>query len=149
MVDPTKLKPRRFKSLLIASDSAVRAGTCLNDFGELIRGLPSDELPDVAVEAAELLLHAEKRLRIFDGGSDLQPVANDSRIRQELFGSCGVVLRDAFGIEAVEGETVIVALVQNRGPAQACLRAFENQEFEERAVVVHRHAPLFIVIANR
>jgi len=27
MVEPTKAKPRRFRSLLIASDSAVRAGT--------------------------------------------------------------------------------------------------------------------------
>jgi hypothetical protein len=33
-------------------------------------------------------------------------------------------------------------------PAQASLRAFQNQEFEELAVVVDRHAPFFVVIGG-
>src|SRR5437879_6424336 len=38
------------------------------------------ELPDVAVEAAELLLHREEGPRVRDRGLDLEPVAHDPRI---------------------------------------------------------------------
>ena len=84
MVDPTKLNPRFLRSLLIASDSGVLAGTCFIDFGRFTRGFPSNELPDITVEAAELLLHAEKRFRILHGRRDLQLVADDARIAQQL-----------------------------------------------------------------
>src|SRR5436305_11870375 len=40
MVEPTKLKPRFFKSLLMASDSGVLAGTPCPAFQEFIFGLP-------------------------------------------------------------------------------------------------------------
>src|SRR5512135_673072 len=41
-------------------------------------GLASDELPDVAVEAAEFLLHREEGEGIADRRFDLEPVADDS-----------------------------------------------------------------------
>ena len=40
MVEPTKVKPRFLRSLLSASDSAVRAGTSLIARGRLIFGAP-------------------------------------------------------------------------------------------------------------
>ena len=52
------------------------------------------------------------------------------------------------GIEPVEGGAVVLALLQDRVPAQAGLRAFEHKKFEQNAVVVLGHAPLFIVIAD-
>src|SRR5947209_18487279 len=41
MVEPTKVKPRFCRSLLMASDSGVRAGRCFNDLQEFTRGFPS------------------------------------------------------------------------------------------------------------
>jgi hypothetical protein len=40
MVLPTNLKPRLLRSLLIASDSLVLAGTCFIAFQEFCMGLP-------------------------------------------------------------------------------------------------------------
>jgi hypothetical protein len=59
-----------------------------------------------------------------------------------------VVARYPRGIEFVERFTVVVALLEDRIPAEASLRAFENQEFKEHTVVVNGLAPFFIVIMN-
>ena len=34
------------------------------------------------------------------------------------------------------------------GPTQPCLRAFEDEKFEEQPVIVHRDAPFLIVITD-
>src|SRR5580692_6423562 len=44
--------------------------------------LAADELPDVAIEAAELFLHAEKCFRVSDGRSDFEFVTHDAGIAQ-------------------------------------------------------------------
>src|SRR5579864_809612 len=106
------------------------------------------ELPDVAVEAAEFLLHAKECLGIRDGRSNLELVADDAGIAQELADSAPVVARHPLGIESLEGPAIVIALVENRAPTQTGLRAFENQKLEERPVVVRRHAPFFIVITD-
>ena len=59
-----------------------------------------------------------------------------------------VVARDLAGVEVVEGTAVVVALVQDGGPAQAGLGAFQNQELEEDAVVMLRHAPFLVVVLD-
>src|SRR5579864_768006 len=106
------------------------------------------ELPDVAVEAAEFLLHPKECLGIRDGRSNLQLIADDARIAQELADFAPVVPRHPLGIESLEGPAIVFALVENRAPTQTGLRAFENQKLEERPVVVRRRAPFFIVIAD-
>src|SRR5919108_47416 len=47
-------------------------------FSRVLQGLATDELPYVAVEGAEFLLHGEKRTRVRHGAIDLQPVAHDA-----------------------------------------------------------------------
>ena len=59
-----------------------------------------------------------------------------------------VVSRDACGIEIVEHAPVMLALVENGGPAQARLRAFQHNELEERAIVMERHAPFRVVVGD-
>jgi len=51
-------------------------------------------------------------------------------------------------VEAGKGAPVVFALVEDGGPGEARLRAFQDQEFEQQRVVVHRHAPFFIVVAE-
>ena len=65
MVDPTKRKPRRRKSWLMASDSAVWLGYLLQRAPLILFGNVSDELPDVSVECAKFLLNKEKGLAHF------------------------------------------------------------------------------------
>ena len=60
-----------------------------------------------------------------------------------------VVPRDRLGVEIVEDGAVAIALAKDGVPTEARLRAFEDEKLEERAVVVERHAPLRIVVADR
>src|ERR1700722_1460407 len=41
------------------------------------------------------------------------------------------------------------ALLEDGVPAQARLRAFQDEELKPRAVIMHRHTPLGVVIRNR
>ena len=115
---------------------------------DALHRLPAGELPDVRVEAAEFALHRKKRPRVRNGGGDFQPVANDARIGEQGAHFLRVVLRDFRGVEAVEDFAVALALPQDRFPAEPRLRALEDQEFEEHAVVVDGHTPFFVVVAD-
>src|SRR5207247_2892190 len=88
----------------------------------------------------ELLPDAEERARVADRALDLEAVADDAGILQQTF--------DARRIELGECPVVIVALLEDRGPAESRLSALERQELEENAVVMHGHAPLAIVILD-
>jgi len=106
------------------------------------------ELPHVTVERAEFPLHGEKRGRVGNCGRDLQPVAHNPSVAQKRPHFTLVVARDLRRIEPIERPPVILALVENRLPAQTRLRTFEDQELEEHAVAVHRLAPLVIVVLD-
>src|SRR5579862_1195242 len=110
--------------------------------------LASDELPDITVEAAKLFLHLEERSRIRDGGSDFEFVAHDSSIGKQLLDLLAIIGGDALDVEAVECPAVIFALVEDRAPTQSGLRTFQDEKFEELAIVVNGNAPLFVMIAN-
>src|SRR4029079_5282790 len=95
-----------------------------------------DELPKLFVEAAELFLNCEERLGVGDGRVDLQTVADDAFVGKQLSLFRRVIARDLRGIEAVERFAIALALAQDRLPTQPGLRAFEDEELEEDAVVV-------------
>ena len=82
MVLPTKRNPRRFKSLLMASDSGVVAGMSASDRGRRCAGL-GRKLPDVGIERAERVARLEERLGVRDGGGHLEPVADDPGVIQK------------------------------------------------------------------
>src|SRR5262249_23336090 len=107
-----------------------------------------DEAPLVGVEAAELLLDVEKRLRVLDRRFDLRPVAHDARVRQQRRDLPLVVAGDLPWIEAVEGAPVGVALAEDRAPAQPRLRPLEDEELEEDAILVHGDAPFLAVVGE-
>src|SRR5690606_8155270 len=66
----------------------------------------------------------------------------------EAFDVARAVARDLVEIEAVEGLAVGRALAQDGDPGEPGLRAFEHQELEETSIVVHRNAPLPIVVSE-
>lgn len=71
---------------------------------------------------------------------------NDPRIKDQFVDRCRGEPRDGLWVEALESGAIPVAFTQDREPTQACLRALEREQFEERPVVVLGDAPLFIVI---
>jgi hypothetical protein len=112
-------------------------------------GLACDKLPDVAVEAAELFLHSEERFRVADCGRDLQLVANNPGIGQQLCDLLLIEARDAARIKTAECTAIVLAFIENRVPAQPGLSAFEDEKLKERPIIVNRDTPFFIVIPDR
>jgi hypothetical protein len=79
MVEPTNLKPCWSRSLLIASDSWVLAGTPRVIQTRSDR-FASDKLPDIPVKRTPFLLNFEELSRIDKGGFNFQTIANDTRV---------------------------------------------------------------------
>ena len=111
--------------------------------------LATHKSPDILVETAEFFLDRQKRTRVRESGFDLQPVAYDSRIRQQLCDRLLVKSSHLGGIEHGERSPISIPLFENRVPTEAGLGPFENEELEKAVIIVNRHAPFVIVIANR
>src|SRR5579864_2220945 len=120
----------------------------LDRFPGVLLRLVIHETPNILVKRAELSLHCQEHSRILDGSLDLQPVANDPRIRQQALSLFLAIFGNDGRIEFVKGYPVVLALLQNCFPTQTRLRSFEDQELEQKPVVVDWHAPLVIVILN-
>src|SRR5437660_762953 len=110
--------------------------------------LSADELPDVAIESAEFILHRHESLGVLHRGLYLQSIPHDARISQQLFNLAGVVAHHLLNIKIVERATIILAFFQNRNPAQSSLRAFQDQKLEQQAVIMYRNAPFLIMIGD-
>src|SRR5258708_8733679 len=67
---------------------------------------------------------------------------------EQLRGLPPVVAGHLLHLETVKCDAVVCPLVENGLPAQTRLRAFQNEELKEHAVVVDWYAPFLIVIAN-
>jgi hypothetical protein len=98
--------------------------------------LTANEPPDVGIERSVLALHSQKDFGIRNGRPYLHPIANDAGILEELLDLSLLVPRNQIGVKAVEGETEIVALVQDRAPTQPCLKGIEDEELEEFPVIM-------------
>src|SRR2546429_3669799 len=104
--------------------------------------------PDPGADAAVLLLHPEPRARVADRCLDLRAVPHDGRVAEEFSDPARAEPGDPRRIEAGESPAIRLALLENRRPAQPRLRGLESEELEEPPVVVDRHTPLFVVIAD-
>ena len=96
---PTKLKPCFCKSFESASLSAVFAGTSARVLRLRVEWTASDEGPHVGVEAAEFFLDPEKRAGVFHGALDLEAVAHQAGIEEQLFETRRSEAGDLCGIE--------------------------------------------------
>src|SRR5437899_1292063 len=112
------------------------------DFPGVFLRLPADKAPDIRVEAAERALHFQKRARVPDGGLDLLPVADYPVVPKQLAHLPGIVGRNNFRVEVLEGRAVGLALPEHGEPAQPRLSSLENEHLEQLPVVVQRDAPL-------
>ena len=92
--------------------------------------LSSDKTPDVLVERAEFPLNLQQLFCIRYRRSYLQTVADDARIPEEALYLPFSISRHYRWVEVVEGPEVVLTLLKDGLPAQASLRAVEDQIFE-------------------
>src|SRR5207253_249414 len=81
-----------------------------------------------------------------DRALDLRPVADDGRVREQPIVGGLSKARDRGRVEVSEGLAVGIPFAKDRHPAQPRLRALEDQEFKQQAVVVDGDAPLAVVV---
>src|SRR5262249_7118926 len=106
------------------------------------------KLPDIGVEAANLFLDSQEGAGVRDGGGDFQAVADDAGILQKLANFLGVVAGDALRLEVVEDFALARSFAEDRVPTETGLCTFQNEKFKQYAVIVNRHAALFVVIRD-
>ena len=126
----------------------MRAGICFSLFPGVPLRCTTDELPDVCIKGAELILNGEKRSSILNSRGDLEPVADDAIVREKLGNPLVAVMGDLARIEAVERSAIVLPLLQYGDPAQPSLSSFEHEHFKQLPIVVLGHAPLVVVISG-
>src|SRR6266700_2236127 len=110
--------------------------------------VPVDESPDIIIKTSEFFLDRQKSPGVLNRSRDLQTVANNAFVLKQPGNFPLVVFRDSCRIEFIKSAAVVFTLSQDRLPTQSRLRAFQNQEFKQRPIVVDRDAPLTIVVGN-
>ena len=108
----------------------------------------SHKAPEVTVETPHFFSERKKRLRILDRSGDLEPISHDPGVAQQPPHITRAVASDLLCAEPVERSLIVFPFLQNRDPAQPCLGAFEDQEFEEHPIIVQRHTPFVIVVGD-
>jgi hypothetical protein len=108
-----------------------------------------DKPPKISIETSEFFSHLEKSLRVLDCSRDFQSVPHDAIVAEQSLDVSLAIAGNLFRAKSIERFSVVLALFQNSVPAQSRLRSFEDEEFEEHSIVVHRNAPFLIVISDR
>ena len=148
MVGPTKRKPRRFRSALSRSASAVFAGISAIGLPPVLYGLTADESPNVRVETAEFVLHLQEPAGILDGRLHFQPVTHYPWVGQQSLDIGRFEAGHDSRVEAGERPAVAFPLLEDGQPAETGLRSLQHQEFEEQSIIMDRHSPLAVVVGD-
>lgn len=111
-----------------------------------IQRLAIGKSPDISVERAELVTDVDKSPGVVDRRRDFQPVADNAGISKQTPGIAIGIARDLFPIPLAERPAKIFATPENGDPAQSGLEPFQNEHFEKLFVVMHRNAPLVVMI---
>lgn len=143
-----KLKPALLKIFAHRIRGSGAGGHLGHGGPGILHSFALDKLPNVAIKAAEALLHLQKRLGVEGGGGNFETVAHNARILQKLLVLGLVVASDDRRVKAIKGGAEVFALAQNGEPAQPGLKAIENDELEVFGVVVNRHPPLGVVVGD-
>ena len=107
-----------------------------------------DVRPEPFREAAVLLLDREEGARVERDGLEFAAVAHQTGVPHEDVDFLGVEAGELADVEARERLPVVFALLQHGDPGKPGLGAFEDELFEEPAVVPHGHAPFFVVVSD-
>ena len=95
-----------------------------------------------------LLLDCEEGARVQRNGFEFASVAHQAGIPHEGVDFLGVEAGEFTDVKASERLPVVVTFLQHGDPGEPSLGAFEDELFEEPAIVTHGHAPFFVVIRD-
>jgi hypothetical protein len=113
-----------------------------------LHGLAIDKTPDIVGKAAELLLYIKECPGVFAGTENLEAIAYDPRVKEDLLQLLVAVTGDLVDIEIVEQVTIALSLAQYGNPGKARLSSLQDEELEKGLVVPDRYTPLLIVVLN-
>ena len=85
---------------------------------------------------------------VADGGLEFAAMADQPGVLHEGVDFLRIEARDFLGVEPCKGFAVVLALTQDRQPREAGLRTFEDELFEVQSIIVHRHAPFFVMVGD-
>ncbi len=79
---------------------------------------------------------------------NLQPVPNDASVMEQCVYFLRPVSRDDLRPEPVKGLPVVLALSQDRQPAQSRLGALQDEHLEKAKIVMEGYAPLMVMVVD-
>jgi hypothetical protein len=97
-------------------------------------------------QRAELLDEVCAALRVVDRALDLAAMTDDARVLEQTVDVAAGEARDAGHVEAGERAAEVLALAEDRQPAQAALESLQTDLLEERGIVADRDAPFRVVV---
>lgn len=143
-----KGKARLFQGFAHCVRLSTPRGNLLLGFPVIDLGFAPSELPKEFCKTPMLFFEYKVCLGVLHRSIDLQAVADDARVVEELADFGGRVLRNLCRIEIVESFLEVPPLVQNCPPAQTGLERIQHHELEKFSIVPQWHAPLGIVVAE-
>src|SRR5205085_5317425 len=86
--------------------------------------------------------------RVPDRTLHFEPVAHDAGVLEQTLDTRRRELGHSRRMEVGEQPPIVRSFLEDGGPAQASLSGFEDQEFEQSLIVVHRHAPFRVMVLD-
>lgn len=105
-----------------------------------------DEAPKIVIKTAEFLLHLKKLPGVDHCSSQFQAIPDDAGIRLKGRELSFIIAGDTFWIELVKDFPIARTLTEYGLPTQARLCPFQYQKLEQLPIIMHRHAPLDIMV---
>src|SRR5260370_20315476 len=119
------------------------------DLAAVPDGGAAHHIPDEGGEILAGVAHGEVGPGTADRRLDLRARAHDAGVVEQLDDVGFSESRHSFRIEILESFSEGIALAQNGQPGQTGLKAVQHQFFPERATVVFRDTPFFVVIGAK
>ncbi len=124
-------------------------GQCARAATPIVDWCICDETPNVRCKTTSILAKPQQGAGVADCRRDFCTVAYDPGIAKQLLDASGRYTRDEGGIEPAEDLSVARTFSQDRLPREPRLRTFEYEQLEKGSIVVERHPPLLIMVADQ
>lgn len=106
------------------------------------------KISKISIQAPEFFLGLECCDRVFSHRVDLQSVADDAWIEEDIFELLICHLRDPFDIPIMEMLSILFPFAEHCDPRESCLSSLQSQELEKYTIIVYRNSPLIVVIVD-
>lgn len=106
-------------------------------------------MPEIRIQTAEFLLKSECDLGILGNRIDLESIADNTRIKENILELRICHFRDLLDIPVMKESPIILTLSEYSDPGESCLSSLEREAFEEFLIFMDNYSPFFIMISHR